>query len=495
MLIGVDIGTSGAKAILMREDGTILSSRREEYGISAPRPGWAEQRPEMWFEKATACLRAVAAERPGEVKGIAFSGQMHGIVLVDAGGTPVRDAIIWADARSGAEVEAITAAIGPDRLCATTLNRVAAGFGLASLVWLRNHEPHSLEQAACMLCPKDYVRFRLGGEMVQEASDASATCCMDVRRGEWAWDILDALRLPAGIFPRIGTAADLAGRLTAEAAELCGLPIGTPLYCGGADNCMAGIGAGLIGEGWLGANIGTGGQVGAVASRPVFDREFRTSTFCHPLPGRWTIFGATLAAGLALRWFRDAFFPERSFADLSELAARAEPGAGGLLFLPYLAGERTPWLDPAARGVFWGLSLRHGAAEMCRAVMEGVTFALNQSFELIVGAGVAAERVLAMGGGAASSLWPQIQADMFGLPVQVAEGGDACVGAAIVAGVGAGTYRDIPQGVVAAVRQNGRIFEPDAGNHLLYQERKEVFRDLYLSTRDLFRKDADRKGV
>ncbi|MDR0362394.1 MAG: xylulokinase [Planctomycetota bacterium] len=486
MLIGVDIGTSGAKAILMTEEGKIVRSHREEYPIKTPHPGWAEQDPGLWLDKASLCVAKVAAGDAASVKGVAFSGQMHGIVLVDGECRPVRNAIIWADNRSRTQLEAIESTVGAAELCAVALNRAASGFGLPSLVWLRDNEPDALDRAACVLCPKDYVRARLCAEMGQEASDASSTCCLDVKNVEWAWDILRKLKLPEHIFPPVARSHELAGALTAEGAERCGLPAGTPLYFGGADNGMAGIGSGIVEEGDIGVNIGTGGQVGTIASTPYFDAEFRTSTFCHPIAGRWSLFGATLAAGLSLKWYRETFHRTREFADLDDMAARAEPGSRDLFFLPYLAGERTPWLDPAARGVFWGMTLRHGETEAIRAVLEGVAYALDQSFQLIKAAGVVPRRMLSTGGGAKSSVWPQIQADMFGMPVHAVSGGDACVGAAIVAGVGAGMFKDVFEGCRAAVAPGGKIYEPNPEAQRIYAERKSFFADLYLKNRELF---------
>ncbi len=487
MLIGVDIGTSGSKAILMRETGEILASHQEEYSITSRHSGWAEQNPDMWLEKAAACVKQVAGGAANQVKGIAFSGQMHGVVLLDRNRRPLRDAIIWADSRTGREVEEVTERIGRERFQAVTLNRLAAGFGLASLVWLRKHEPETLAAAECVLCPKDYVRGRLSGVWGQEVSDASGTCCLDVTRGDWAWDILSELEIPGRIFPKIERSTSPAGFLTAEGGKLCGLPEGVPLYYGGADSSMAGIGAGLVEEGQLGINIGTAGQVSSVLSKPRFDREFRTSTFCHPIPERWIIQGAILTAGLALKWFREGFAANRDFAELSEMAGRVPCGADGLYFLPYLTGERTPWYDPEARGIFAGITLRHGVAEFTRAVMEGVTFALAESYEVVTEAGVHGKRAVSMGGGAKSPVWLQIQADVFGLPVEPVAAGDACVGAAIVAGVGAGVYPDVFAAVREVVRKSGEVYEPREENHRLYAEKLEVFRNLYLNNRNIWR--------
>ncbi len=486
MLIGIDIGTSGTKAILMREDGIIVKSHHEEYGIDTPQPGWAEQNPELWVEKAFVCLSQVRPDSGETVHGIAFSGQMHGIVMVDGAGTPLRPAIIWADSRSHDALEEISQRFPMETFCRTILNRPAAGFGIASLVWLKNHEPQILDKASAVLCVKDYVRYRLTGEIGQEASDASGTCCLDVQKRQWAWDILNGLGLPDRIFPAVASSIDQAGSLSKEAAARCGLAAGTPVYYGGADNGVAGIGSGVIAEGDMYVNIGTGGQCGTIAAQPYFDKEYRTSTFCHSVPDRWNLFGASLCAGLSMKWFRDVFFPGKSFADLSSLAAQAQPGSGGVMYLPYLTGERTPWLDPRARGLFFGLSLEHGQAEIARSVMEGVTYALRQSFDILVKAGVKPTSMLSTGGGAKSAVWPQIQADMFGLPVKAAQGGDACTGAAILAGVGSGIYKDVFEGVAAAVKLEGTVFEPNAKAHELYLANIDKFAQLYIRNRELF---------
>ena len=492
MLVGVDVGTSGAKAVLMEEDGEILAARSEEYGVDVPKPGWAEQPPEIWVEKASRCIRAVVSGHERAVGGVAFSGQMHGIALVGKDGRPVRNAILWADGRSGSEAEEIPELVGRETFLATTLNRVAAGYGLATLLWLARHEPETLDKTAYMFCPKDYLRFRLGGAVIHERTDASGTCCLDAARREWAREIFATLNLPSGILPPLADSTDEGGTLSASGAALCGLPAGTPLYCGCADNAAAGIGAGLADAERAGLNIGTGGQIGVVGGELRTDPEYRLSTFLHPIDGCWNIYGATLAAGLSLKWFRDAFCPGRSFAELDAMASQAAPGARGLLFLPYLVGERSPWLDPQARGIFFGLSLKHGLPEMCRAVMEGVVFALEQSYAILSGMGLGRQILLSMGGGARSAPWRQIQAGIFGLPVETASEGDACVGAAILAGVGSGIYGSIAEGCAAVTRGCSRRYEPDPKATALYAERKQAFRSLYLANRDLFREEAQR---
>jgi D-xylulose kinase len=486
MLIGVDIGTSTTKAILMRRDGSIVKAHNEAYGIDTPRPGWAEQNPNTWVEKAIKCIRAVAEGHQFEVKGLSFSGQMHGIVLVNESGSPLRPAIIHLDARSSDALDEIYSRYSIEELCGVIFNRPAAGFGLTSLVWLKKHEPHILEKTRYVLSAKDYVRFKLCGEIGQEYSDASGICCLDVRNRVWAYGIFNGLGLPESILPSLAASTAQAGTLTATASRETTLPAGVPVFFGGADNGVAGIGSGVVEDGTMAINIGTGGQCGTIASSPLFDKEFRTSTFCHSLSDRWNLFGGSLSAGLSMKWFRDSFFPGQDFAILSELAAKAKPGAEGVLFLPYLTGERTPWLDPKAKGVFWGLSLHTGPAEMARAVMEGVSFALEQGYSILLEAGVKVTRMLSMGGGAKSAIWPQIQADVFGIPIETASGGDACIGAAILAGVGTGIYPDVETAVKEVVRLEGKTFTPEPSASALYREKKELFRELYLANKDLF---------
>lgn len=486
VLVGIDIGTSGAKAILMKENGEILASHHTEYRIHSPQPGWAEQNPEVWVQNVGACVKTVTAGYRKKVTALSFSGQMHGITPVGADGVPVRNAILWADSRSVKEVDEIPELIGHDHFLQTTKNRIATGYGLASLLWLSRNEPGTIEKTSAIFCPKDYVRYRLGGHALQEISDASGTCCLNVEKREWAWDIFDRLGLSRTILPPLAESTEHAGSLNQFGAGLCDLPAGIPLYCGGADNAAAGIGAGLIDDSRIGINIGTGGQVGTVTAHPLFDSHYRTSTFCHPIKNKWNIYGATLAAGLAMKWFRETFCPDRSFAELDEMASHVPPGARGLLFLPYLAGERTPWLDPNARGVFFGLSLNHGLAEMYRAVMEGVTYALAQSGQILTEMGIHPQSILFTGGGSRSPLWSQMMADVFGLPTRAITAGDACIGAAIIAGAGSGIYADIAEGATAATKESGTTFKPDSARHAVYLENCKRFRDLYLAGKNLF---------
>lgn len=485
MLLGIDIGTSGVKAALVDPARGVVREHLENQDILTPHPSWAEQDPETWVKNACLCIRAVTSG--GEkVDAISFSGQMHGIVVLGKDRRPIRNAIIWADNRSHAEIQAAMEKLGGDYFRSTILNPLAAGFGLASLLWLLKHEPEVMANAAHVLCVKDYVRFRLGGELAQDVADATGTCCMEVATGKWAFDILDRLGLPARLFPTTGKSVDFAGGISEEGEKMTGLPKGTPLYFGGGDQGVASIGAGITVPGIIGSNIGTGGQVTTCATSPIHDKQFRTTTFLHSIPGSWTIFGATLAAGLSLKWFRNALFASTSFKELDATAAKAEPGCDGLLFLPYLAGERTPYMDPLARGMFWGLRLKHGAPEMARAVMEGVCLALRQCFDVLLEAGVEAKTILAMGGGAKSPMWLQMQADMYGMPVRVASGADACLGAAIIAGAGHGIYADVQEGAKILSQSQGAVIEPDRKRNQVYTEKLALFKELYQANKSLF---------
>lgn len=485
MLLGIDIGTSGIKAALVHPESGVVREHREPQDILTPKPGWAEQNPEAWLKKTGQSVRAVLKDGDS-VKAVSFSGHMHGIVVLDKEGTPLRNAIIWADARSNREINEAMQLLGTDRFRARTINRLAAGFGLASLLWLKKHEPETFGRIHTVLCVKDYVRYRLCGELAQDDSDASATCCMDVEKRVWADDILTRLGMPMEIFPRLGRATDLAGHISAEGVALTGLAKGTPVYFGGGDQGVASIGAGIVRPGVLGSNIGTGGQVTTCVRTPVHDPLYRTSTFIHAIPECWTMFGAVLSAGLSLKWLQSTFFPALSFAEMDALANQAAPGCEGLLFLPHLTGERTPYFDPSARGIFWGMTLKHGAPEIIRAVMEGVGYAMRQCFEILEEAGAAPQNVIAMGGGAKSPLWMQIQADMYGIPVQASSGGDACTGAAILAGYGSGVFSSIQEGAATFVRQGGRAYEANPATHNLYMERKDVFGRIYVANAPLF---------
>lgn len=497
LLLGIDIGTSSAKAVLFDADrAQVAAVAAREYPIHKPAPDRAEQDAEDWWRAAAEATRE-ALERAGrrDVAGIGLSGQMHGGVLLDAEGAIVRPAIIWADQRTTAEVEAGLERVGARRHAEIAGTLPAAGFLGPTLLWLARHEPDSLRRAATVLMPKDYVRYRLTGDTTTDITDAAATALFDVARCDWSPLLMQAYEVPAGLLPPARGSAEIAGVLGAEAARALGLEPGIPVASGSADQPAQAIGNGVIAPGLASVTTGSGGQVftplrfsGARAPS-----DPRLHVFNHAVPDTWYVLGAILSAGLSLRWLRGIIGLEGTpgaYATFSAEAAGLSPGADGLLFLPYLAGERTPHMDPAARGAFIGLSYHHTRGHLARAVMEGVAFALRQALEISLALGGQVSTVIAAGGGADSDVWRQIQADIFGLPLQqtlLTE--QAGVGAALLAGVGAGLYPSVEAACAAVVRY-GPLTEPDAKRHGRYNALYQQFTELYPRLRDDFHRLA-----
>jgi len=492
-LLGIDIGTSSAKAVLFDpESAQIAAVANQEYPIQRPAPDRAEQDPEDWWRATVTVTRRLLAERPGaSVVGISFSGQMHGTVLLDAADCPLRPAIIWADQRPAAEVSDLVAALGEEAYAALTGTLPAVGFLGATLLWLQRHEPATVEAARVVLLPKDYVRLKMTGERATDVTDAAGTGIFDINRRVWPESLLSKVGLRGDLLPPIRASAAVAGFLRREAADEMGLPPGLPVMMGCADQPAQAIGNGLIAPGSASVTTGSGGQVftpvTGIAGRIKADP--RLHVFNHAAPDTWYIMGAVLSAGLSLRWLRGIVGlngnPE-AYPILSAEAAEVAPGADGLIFLPYLSGERTPHRDPLARGAFIGLSAHHTRGHLARAVMEGVSFALRQALEISLSLGGSVERIIAAGGGAESDVWRQIQADVFGLPLQrtlLTE--QASVGAALLAGVGAGVYADLPAACAATVRL-GAITEPMAANRARYDDLYAQFLSLYPRLREDF---------
>jgi len=467
MLLGIDIGTTGAKALIIDERGEVLASATEEYPLSIPRPLWSEQDPEDWWTGCQAAVqRALAAPgiRAADIEGVGLTGQMHGLVLLDKAGRVLRPAILWNDQRTGPQCEEISAwAGGLPRLLQLTGNAVLPGFTAPKIVWVRENEPKVYERAAHILLPKDYIRYRLTGEYASEVSDASGTSVFDVANRRWSVEMATLLQVPMTWLPRCTESDVVSGQISSAAAEATGLRAGTPVVGGGGDQAAQAVGSGIVGPGIISVTSGTSGVVFAHADRYAAEAQGRLHVFCHAVPGAWHAMGVMLSAGGAFRWFRDALGqPEKAVAAatgedpyeiLAREAATAPAGAEGLLFLPYLTGERTPYPDPNLRGAFVGLTLRHGKAHMVRSVLEGVSFGLRDSLELIKELGVPITQVRASGGGARSALWRQIQADVFNTElvlINVTEG--AAFGAALLAGVGAGRFGNVRQAVESAVR-------------------------------------------
>lgn len=497
-LIGIDVGTTGVKCVLVDAGGALVARAIVEYPLEQPRPGWAEQDPARWYEAAAECSRKVlaAARVSGEtVRAIGLSGQMHGAVFLSGKGEPLRSAILWCDQRTGAECDEIVGRVGGfERLVELTKNRAQTGFTAPKILWVRKHDRAAWDETRKILLPKDYVRYRMTDDFHTEPSDASGTLLFDVAGRRFSDEVLRALEIPRDYLPAVVESPEITGTLTPEAAVAFGLQAGTPIV-GGAGDCAAGaIGTGVTRAGRLSVSIGTSGVLFAHAERPWTDPSARLHTFCHAVPGAWHLMGVMLMAGGSLRWFRDTFASDERHAAASrgvdpyevicERAAAVEPGAGGLLFLPYLQGERTPHADPLARGAFVGIGLEHGSAHFARAVLEGVAFGLKDSLDIFRSLGVKPAEIRATGGGARSALWRSILADVLDTPIAspaVDEG--PAFGAALLASVGAGAFLDVDEAAEAAVRIVS-VTEPDAGRAAIYRERHAAYRALYPALRD-----------
>ncbi len=446
-LLGIDLGTSSVKVVVSSLEGAIQGLGTAEYPILTPKPGYAEQNAtDWWTATATAVRQALQQASNPEILAIGFSGQMHGFVPMGTDRQPQGPAIIWADQRSAALLPEIQERIGTELLASTCGTAPAAGFMISTLAWLQKNDPGSLDHTATLLMPKDYVRFRLTDELCTDQSDAAATGLFNVAARAWADDVIDRLAFPRSIFPRAHPSAEIVGKLCRAAADELGLPPGIPVCAGCADQPAQAVGNGLIDPPQGSVTVGTGGQVFAPLATPLFDPQLRLHTFCHAPKDRWYLLGAMLSAGMALRWLRQTLGGNKwSYAELDKMASEVEPGAEDLVFLPYLVGERSPLMDPRAKGAFIGLTLRHGPGHMVRALLEGVAFALRQIVDVMVGCGAPLERLVASGNGLASPLWRQIVADVLNRPLL--QGRDkhgaerAGVGAGLIAAIGVGEIK------------------------------------------------------
>jgi xylulokinase len=472
VLVGLDVGTTGVKALIVSPEGEVLARAEEAYPLSTPQRDWAEQDPEDWWRAAESALDGLAVD---DVAGVGLTGQMHGLVVLDEDERILRPAILWNDQRTGAECAEIEERLGLRRLVELTGNRALPGFTAPKLLWLRRHEPEVYERIAHVLLPKDYVRLRLTGERAIDATDASGTLLFDVAGRRWSDDILAALEIPLEWLPRVMESSTVAGH-TSD---------GVPVAAGAGDQAAGALGVGVDRPGPLSVVLGTSGVVFAALEAFAADPEGRLHSFCHAVPGAWHAMGVMLSAAGSLRWLRDAVAPGKSFETLTGEAEPWPPGAEGLVFLPYLAGERTPHADPNARGAFVGLSLRHDRGALVRAVLEGVAFGLRDSLELLKELGVEPRVGRVSGGGARSDLWLRIVASVLGVPLEraVAEEG-AAYGAALLGGVAAGVFADVHEAVAACVRVRGRI-DPEPAWADTYASGYERFRALYPALRPL----------
>jgi xylulokinase len=484
--LGLDVGTSGVKAILVAESGDVVASATIPLTMSTPQPGWAEQDPEAWWAATREAIQSVTRARPDDaIAAVGISGQMHSSVFLDRAGDVIRPALLWCDGRTTAECAEITERVGGEaRLRDLACNPALEGFTLPKVLWLRNHEPEAYARLATVMLPKDYIRYRLTGVIATDPSDASATLMYDTAKLRWSEEILRAVDVPMSIVPTVGGSSEVLGRVSADAAKLTSLAEGTPVVGGGADNACGAAGVGAVDAGEVVSSWGTSGTVLAPMRAPHVDPQLRAHTFCHVAPGVWYMMGVVLSAGGAFAWYRDQLAreltdPARADALLDAEAASVAAGAGGVTFLPYLQGERTPHRDAAARGSFTGLSLAHTRAHMTRAVLEGVCFALRDSLTILQQLGVSPEHVLLTGGGAKSPLIRRLQGEVFGLPTATVnrEEGPA-YGAALLAAVGAGAYADLTSAARATLTR-GALERPDPVAHAAYAEPYARFNGAY----------------
>jgi xylulokinase len=482
LVLGIDASTTATKAVLVDEAGVVRGIGTAEYAFSVPRPLWSEQEPRLWWDGTVAAVRAVLASTGtsgADVVAIGLTGQMHGAVLLDSAGDVLRPAMLWNDQRTGAECDAIRRAVGPERLIAITGNDALTGFTAPKLVWVRDHEPDVWRRIAHVLLPKDYVRFRMTGDYAVDKADGSGTLLFDLAARDWSSEVLGALAIDPAWMPRTWEGPEITGLVSAGAAELTGLRPGTPVVAGGGDQAANAVGVGAVVAGRMALSLGTSGVVFATTERPLFEPAGRVHAFCHAVPGRWHMMSVMLSAAGSLRWLRDAVAPDVSFGDLVAQAADVPAGSGGLWFLPYLSGERSPHPDPLARGAFVGLTLAHDRRHLTRAVLEGVAFGLRDGLDLMVAAGMPApDQIRASGGGTASDLWRQILADVLDAEiatVNTTEG--AAYGAGLLAAVGAGWYPSVEAAAAALVTATPVAAPgPDAPR---YAEAHAIYRDLY----------------
>ncbi len=498
-LLGIDIGTSGTKTVLFDESGHVIASDTQEYPLYQPKNGWAEQSPEDWFDATQKSIKNVLGKSqvdPKAIKGVGLSGQMHGLVLLDAEDKVLRKSIIWCDQRSTLECGQITSLVGSERLIEITANPALPAFTASKVKWVMNNEPEIYQKAKRILLPKDYIRFCLTGEYATEVSDASGMQLLDISKRQWSDEVLTKLSIDKSMLGKVYESQEVTGVISKKASQLTGLAQGTPVVGGGGDQAAGAIGNGIVRPGIISSVIGTSGVVFAYTDKVHIDPMGRVQTFCHAIPNTWHIMGVTQAAGLSLQWFRNNFcHDEMSTADLTgrdvyalmdEAAEKSGLGAGGLIYLPYLMGERTPHLDPDCRGVFFGVSAKHSKRDFIRAVMEGVAFSLKNCLDIIDKLGIPINEVRASGGGGRSPLWRQIQADLFGTPIATVNSSEGpALGVALLAGVGAGIYSSVPEACDQAVCTTMKL-DYDTANHELYKNSYKLYNSIYQSLKKDF---------
>jgi len=490
LFLGIDVSTTGAKALLIDEKGKVAASATTPLTLQTPKPLWSEQDPHEWWKGTSASIRKALADAGAtgaDVAAVGLTGQMHGLVLLDGQKNVLRPAILWNDQRTGAECEEIHRRVGRRELIREAGNLALTGFTAPKILWVRNHEGEVYRKAKLVLLPKDYVRLRLTGVAAMDKADGSGTLLFDLKARAWSRLVLDRLEIPAEWLPPTFEGPEVTGQVTAAAAAETGLAAGTPVMAGGGDQSAGAVGAGAVRPGVVSLTLGTSGVVFATTDAPLVEPEGRLHAFCHAVPGKWHFMGVTLSAAGSLQWYHDTLTPSESFSAIVAEAEQAPAGSEGLLFTPYLSGERTPYPDPLARGSFVGLTLRHQRAHLTRAVLEGVAFSMKDCFALLQGAGLGAVReVRIAGGGAKGPLWRKIVASVLGLPmVTVNSTEGAAYGAALLGAVGAGAWPSVEAACDATIAVTGRD-EPVAEWTGAYEAAYPRYRALYPALKPTF---------
>lgn len=492
-LIGLDIGTSAVKGILIDEKGNLEGEASSPYSVSNPKAGWSEQDPEDWWQATLEVLKelqSIASNKSGDLAAISFSGQMHSSVFLDKDNNVIRPAILWSDTRTSAECKEIEDSLGGrGKLVEMTGNKALEGFTAPKVLWLKNNEPENYKKLESLLLPKDYIRFKLTGKKAMDLSDAAGTLMLDVKNKSWHKELLEKLGIDEKILPLLVESTAVAGKITKKASKLTGIAEGTPVVAGGADNACGAAGSGMVEEGQVMVSIGSSGVILAPADKYQAVPEGKLHMFNHSAKGKYYYMGVMLAAGQALSWYMDNVLPEDwDYEKLNAETTKIPAGSENLIFLPYLNGERTPHADASARAVFFGLSALHDRAHMARAVMEGVTFGLRDSLELIKENGIDIKTVRATGGGAKSRVWQQIIADIFNTPVEILEIEEGpAYGAALIAGVGVNIYSNLEKANQELIKVK-KIIEPKTNNAIEYNRIYQIYKELYRSNKILFKK-------
>lgn len=497
-LLGLDIGTSGTKTALFNENGETIATATYGYDLFQPKAGWAEQNPEDWWQACVNGIKEVIQKSKIDnkaIKGIGLSGQMHGLVMLDKENKLIRNSIIWCDQRTERECAEITRKIGRERLIEITGNPALTGFTLSKLLWVKNNEPQNYKKINKILLPKDYIRFKLTGVFATEVSDASGMQMLDINKRNWSIELLDALEIDPSILADVYESVVVSGHITEKTAALTYLQEGTPVVGGAGDQAAGAIGNGIVREGIISTVIGSSGVVFAATDKPKFDKLGRVHTLCHAVPGKWHVMGVTQGAGLSFKWFKETFCQKevedcksqgKNIYDvLTAKAAKSKPGANGVVYLPYLMGERTPHLDSNVKGGFFGVSLINNYDDFIRSILEGVSFSLKNCLDIIEDMNVKIEDIRVSGGGAESEVWRKILCDIFQYKLTTVKASEGpALGVAILAGVGAGVYESVEAACDKIVKGQDTV-NPDESVKERYNEVYEVYNSLYEKVKDI----------